>query len=84
MRSDATWPWWPAVAARRCRQLDLLEDLEKAAPLVDQVRLLRFLDRLDGLSAAIEAYASPELVLDDLLLAWPRTAAAALPQARSA
>jgi DNA polymerase III delta' subunit len=59
------------------RQLDLLEDLEKAAPLIDRVRLLRFLDRLDGLTAAIEAYASPELVLDDLLLAWPRPAVAA-------
>jgi DNA polymerase-3 subunit delta' len=55
------------------RQLDLLEDLEQQAPLIDQARLLHFLDRLDGLSAAVEAYASPELVLDDLLLAWPRT-----------
>ena len=77
-----------AVVARggraEVRQLDLLEDLEKAAPLVDQFRLLRFLDRLDGLSAAIEAYASPELVLDDLLLAWPRAADAAQPQSHSA
>jgi len=58
------------------RQLDLLEELDAAAPLVDGAELVTFLDRLDGLGAAIDAYASPELVLDDLLLRWPRTAAA--------
>ena len=58
------------------RQLDLLEELDAAAPLVNGAALVTFLDRLDGLVAAIDAYASPELVLDDLLLRWPRTAAA--------
>ncbi len=55
------------------RQLDLLEELDAAAPLVERGELVAFLDRLDGLGAAIDAYASPELVLDDLLLRWPRT-----------
>jgi len=63
-----------AGARPRIRQLDLLEELDAAAPLVDSRELLAFLDRLDGLVAAIDAYASPELVLDDLLLRWPRTA----------
>ena len=58
------------------RQLDLLEELDAAAPKVDGAELIDFLDRLDGLGAAIDAYASPELVLDDLLLRWPRTTAA--------
>ena len=44
------------------RQLDLLEELDAAAPAVDGDELVAFLDRLDGLGAAIEAYASPELV----------------------
>jgi len=57
------------------RQLDLLEELDAAAPLVVGDELVSFLDRLDGLVAAIDAYASPELVLDDLLLRWPRTKA---------
>ena len=57
------------------RQLDLLEELDAAAPRVDGTELVDFLDRLDGLGAAIDAYASPELVLDDLLLRWPRTMA---------
>ena len=56
---------------RGIRRLDLLEDLEAAAPQVQAARLLRFLDRLDGLTAAIDGYASPELVLDVLVLAWP-------------
>ena len=51
--------------------MDLLEDLEAAAARVDHTALIAFLDRLDGLGAAIEAYANPELVLDHLVLAWP-------------
>ncbi len=55
------------------RGLDLLEELDAVAgvPMGD---LTRFLDRLDGATAALEAYASPELLLDGLLLAWPRPA----------
>jgi DNA polymerase III subunit delta' len=65
-----------AVAARGeghgIRDLDQLEELLRLAGIVDQVELLAFLDRLDRLMVAIEGYASPELVLDTLLLAWPR------------
>ncbi len=64
-------------ARPRIRQLDLLEELDTAAPGVEVDQLVAFLDRLDGLDAAIEAYASPELALDDLLLRWPRTPVAA-------
>jgi DNA polymerase-3 subunit delta' len=53
------------------RMLELLEDLEAVALGVQASELIRFLDRLDGLGAAIEAYANPELVMDDLALAWP-------------
>ncbi len=63
-------------ARLRIRHLDLLEELDAAAPLVDGGQLVAFLDRLDGLGAAIDAYASPELILDHLLLLWPRTRAA--------
>jgi DNA polymerase-3 subunit delta' len=54
------------------RMLELLEELEATAPDIDRVALASFMDRLDGLAAAIEAYANPELALDDLVLAWPR------------
>jgi hypothetical protein len=56
------------------RQMDLLEDLDAAAVSIDRGALLAFLHRLDGLSAAVEAYASPELALDAMLLAWPQPA----------
>jgi DNA polymerase III delta' subunit len=54
------------------RRLDLLEELEGVARRIDRDALVAFLDRLDGLGAAIEAYANPELILDHLVLAWPR------------
>ena len=57
--------------------MDLLEDLEAAAGRVDAPSLVAFLDRLDALGAAIEAYANPELVMDHLVLAWPRLRRAA-------
>jgi hypothetical protein len=53
------------------RRMELLEDLESLGPRVDRRALANFLEGLDGLSAAIESYASPELVLDALLLRWP-------------
>ena len=55
--------------------LDLLEELQDAGRSIDRAELICFLERLDALAAAIEAYANPELVLDVLLLAWPRRAA---------
>ncbi len=62
-------------ARPRIHQVDLMEELDGAAPMLDQRQLIAFLDRLDGLGAAIDAYASPELLLDDLLLRWPRITA---------
>lgn len=55
----------------RVRHLDILEELQGAVPSIARSDLVAFLDRLDGWSAAIEAYASPELVLDGVLLSWP-------------
>jgi hypothetical protein len=56
--------------------LDLLEELEAVAQRLDRAVLVSFLVGLDGLTAAIEAYANPELVLDVLLLRWPRLTSA--------
>lgn len=58
--------------AAEVRHMELLEGLRAAAAGMDEGQLLRFLERLDGLIAAIEAYANPELALDALALAWPR------------
>jgi DNA polymerase-3 subunit delta' len=70
-----------AVAARGAdadgrgiRDLDQLEELLALGRATDRPALLAFLDRLDRLMLAIEGYANPELTLDHLLLAWPRTA----------
>src|SRR4051812_13343635 len=54
------------------RRVELLEELDDLAPRVDRAALAAFLDGLDGLVAALEGYASPELVLDALLLRWPQ------------
>ena len=62
---------------REVRQLDMLEEFEAAAAGLDVAAVIAFLERMDRLGAAIEEYANPELVLDALVLAWPRTAVAA-------
>jgi DNA polymerase-3 subunit delta' len=54
------------------RERDRLPELRPAAARLDLAALRAFLDRLDRLQLAVEAYASPELVLDVALLAWPR------------
>ena len=59
------------------RDLALLEDYERVAVGTSIDDVAAFLARLDGLAAAIEAYANPDLVVDVLLLAWPRTRLAA-------
>jgi hypothetical protein len=64
-------------ARHAVRQLDLLEDLDAAAVELDRDALIGFLERLDGLAVAVEAYANPELALDSMLLAWPRLGRAA-------
>jgi DNA polymerase-3 subunit delta' len=56
------------------RDLALLEDYERVAAGLTIEDVAAFLARLDGLAAAIEAYANADLVVDVLLLAWPRTA----------
>jgi DNA polymerase-3 subunit delta' len=65
-----------AVAGRRGRseivQVDLLEEIVATGESLDAPALASFLQRLDELDAAVEAYANPELVLDVLLLTWPR------------
>ncbi|MFI5291901.1 MAG: hypothetical protein ACHQ02_03455, partial [Candidatus Limnocylindrales bacterium] len=59
------------------RDLDLLEDLERAAAGLTLDEVATFLARLDGLAAAVDAYANADLVVDVLLLAWPRARLAA-------
>jgi DNA polymerase-3 subunit delta' len=61
---------------RAVRDHDQLTELRAIAPRLGSTALRRFLDRLDRSGAAVEAYASPELVLDALLLAWPRPSVA--------
>ena len=75
-----------AIAARGggrgVRDLEQLDELLATTASIDQVALRHFLDRLDRLMLAIEGYASPELMLDAMLLAWPRPGRQ--PSARSA
>ena len=59
------------------RDLSLLEDYERVAAGVSIEDVAAFLTRLDGLAAAIDAYANADLVVDVLLLAWPRASIAA-------
>jgi DNA polymerase-3 subunit delta' len=59
------------------RDLALLEDYERVAVGIAIDEMAAFLARLDGLAAAIDAYANAELVVDVLLLAWPRARQAA-------
>jgi DNA polymerase III delta' subunit len=54
------------------RRLDLADELHTAATRIPGPGLVTFLARLDRLAAAVEAYANPELVVDALLLSWPR------------
>jgi DNA polymerase III delta' subunit len=59
------------------REIALLEDYERVAAGVSIDEVAAFLARLDGLAAAIEAYANADLVVDVLLLAWPQARLAA-------
>jgi len=59
------------------RDLGLLEDYERAAVGLTLEEVAAFLARLDGLAAAIEAYANADLGVDVLLLTWPRARLAA-------
>jgi len=63
------------------RDPELLEDFERVAAGLDRAGIAAFMGRLDGLGAAVEGYANPELVVDVLLLAWPLGRQAASPAA---
>ena len=67
-------------AERQVRDPALLDELRiVAGPLGEGgggARLGSFLGRLDAAGELLEANVRPELVLDTLLLAWPRTAVA--------
>ncbi len=65
---------------RRVRDPALLDDLRAAAGRLGDAptaaaAIGRFLRRLDGAGELLEANVRPELVLDGLLLGWPRGAA---------
>jgi DNA polymerase-3 subunit delta' len=57
--------------SRELHQHELLDDLAKFGKQVDPDAAAQFLDRLESVSRALDAYANPELALDALLLAWP-------------
>jgi len=62
---------------RSVRDLGLLDESSSTAARLDAGELDRFLDRLGRAGVLIVGNVSPELVLDDLALAWPRPLAAA-------
>ena len=70
-----------AVAAhggrRELRLHDLLDELLETGAAVDPARAAAFLDRLEAMSRAVDAYANPELALDALLIEWPQRRRAA-------
>lgn len=58
------------------RDLALLDELGTAAARLDGPVLTTFLDRLGRAMVHLRGNVSPELVLDDLAVAWPRPAGA--------
>ena len=58
--------------ARSVRDLGLLEETIAVAAHLDTDALTAFLDRAGRAAVLIAGNVSPELVLDDLALAWPR------------
>ncbi len=60
-------------ATRQVVDLDLLDDFEALAPAVDAAAISTFLARLVDAACQLDENANPELVLDVLALAWPRT-----------
>jgi DNA polymerase-3 subunit delta' len=57
--------------ARSARDLGLLEETQAIAKRVDEDAVTAFLDRLGRAGVLLAGNVSPELVLDDLVLAWP-------------
>lgn len=62
---------------RSVRDVGLLDETVAIAARLDAPGLDAFLDRLGRASVLVVANVSPELVLDDLALAWPRPVRAA-------
>ena len=62
---------------RSVRDVGLLDETAAQAQRLDAGELDAFLDRLGRASVLLVANVSPELVLDDLALAWPRPTAVA-------
>ena len=58
------------------RDLSLLDDTTAAAARLDRVDVAAFLDRLGAAGVRLRGNVSPELVLDDLAVHWPRPAIA--------
>jgi DNA polymerase-3 subunit delta' len=65
-----------AVASRggraSVRWVDLLDELERTATSLRRGDIDRFLERIERVSALVDANANPELALDILVLTWPR------------
>ena len=57
---------------RSVRDLALLDDIQGAAIDLDAEAVRAFIERLGRAAVLIAGNSSPELVLDDLALAWPR------------
>ena len=53
------------------RDIGLLDETRDVAATADPDRLLAFLERLGRATTLLAGNVSPELVLDDLVLAWP-------------
>ena len=80
--ADALLALWTDVArdlalcrrglGRSVRDVGLLDESIAVASRLDAAELDAFLDRLGRASVLLIANVSPELVLDDLALAWPR------------
>ncbi len=62
---------------RELRLHDLLDELIDAGAEIDVAQAAAFLDRVEAMSRAVDAYANPELVLDTLLVEWPQRRRAA-------
>jgi DNA polymerase III subunit delta' len=62
---------------QQVRDPGILDDLAAAAGAVTPAGIGAFLGRLDRIAELVEGNAGPELALDVLLLAWPRSAAVA-------
>lgn len=66
-----------AGGGRSVRDPVLLEELTSVAALVESGAVTRFLDRAERAAELLASNVSPELLLDSLVLAWPRGRAAA-------